>query len=278
MWSLSDTEEISDCIAGVYRSCSGRELDDDQIPAYLDALRKHDVVQVMDAIRCCHEQVKGHLAPRDIIDRIATEPGAEWWGADEAWAKCPTSEAETAAMNDEMAKAHSDATGNTSDPVAQRMAFRSIYERLVREARSAGKTPRWWMSHGTDKGQRERALRDAQLQGLLSSEAAKAMLPDGSSEDTNLKQLMDGIDERAVRSHEQMIRDIVSPLTDAPWFGHDLSSGTPPTEKQCEELAQRLQADKRKFEETWDIPGKMWDKREAIMRRQRLRDEEDRYG
>ena len=138
-----------------------------------------------DVRKALSEYVKkagaGHFAPRpaDVIEVLQGKDG--FLSADEAWAMLPMTEAETAVWTDEMSQSWGIALGliESGDLTAARMAFRSAYERLVVEARRAGKRPAWSVTLGHDRHGRETALTSAVLRGYLTaSRAAQLVEPD----------------------------------------------------------------------------------------------------
>lgn len=141
-------------------------------------LEEHDLKQVLDALKRCRREIK----PRQfclaaVIERI--EDG--YLSADEAWARLPMTEADTAVWTGEMTQAWGMVLGliESGDMTAARMAFRSAYERLVGESRRAGKRPVWSATLGHDRHGRETALSNAVLRGYLTaSRAAQLVEPD----------------------------------------------------------------------------------------------------
>lgn len=110
-------------------------------------------------------------------------------GADEAWAIALTSrnEADTVIWTRETAEAFGACQPvlATGDEVGARMAFKDAYNRLVAEARLAGKPASWTVSLGWDKHKREAALEHAQVAGLLPAPAVQALLPGPAKEEVD---------------------------------------------------------------------------------------------
>jgi hypothetical protein len=68
------------------------------------------------------------------------------------------------------------------------MAFKETYQRLVSEARSAGRQPNWMVSQGTDKADRERVILEGVRVGRLLPDYAKRLLP--HADDPQLLELL----------------------------------------------------------------------------------------
>lgn len=268
MWSASDCSEINKGLQLSYRMCSGRELAPDMQAAYVAALSEYSPEDVIAALRRCYTEHRGHLSTKDIIDRLpAKDESGDWPGANAAWAACPSSEAETVIWTTEASEAHHEATVNTDDPTAQRLAFRELYENKVKRARDAGRRPRWHQTLGTDKAGREQPLRDAERRGLISAETVRGLLPDGHSGDTELKQLMGGIEERM---GEDWIAEIIRPLTSRPDWGCDKTCGTSGDHAA---LARELQAKQKELSDKHGYEKKRLAMEAEINRRQRWRDD-----
>lgn len=121
--------------------------------------------------RCrCELRGRGSLTIAEILARIDDgRPGPE-----EAWAKIPRSEDDSAYMTDEMAEAYGVAKPllDLGDQVAARMAFRECYIRAITAARASRKPVHGWMSLGRDPHAREIAIADAVARGLIKPERA----------------------------------------------------------------------------------------------------------
>ena len=65
-------------------------------------------------------------------------------------------------------------------------AFEATYKQKVIDAKAMGESkPRWWLSMGTDKSQREEFIRESVAQGLISADAGKMHLPHLSDEEVS---------------------------------------------------------------------------------------------
>lgn len=91
-----------------------------------------------------------------------------------------TDESQTCLMNDAIMKAWSIAKPLYSEGLNydSSRAFKSAYDEAVRDQKSLGhQKPKWFLSMGTDKSQREDFIRQATSDGLIEIEYAKAQLP-----------------------------------------------------------------------------------------------------
>lgn len=118
--------------------------------------------------------------PADLIEKI--QKALEKDGrptADEAFAIAVQMDDEytTVVTNDEISQAWAVAREIMPDRTGARMAFRSAYERLVSQSRSANKPVQWFASLGHDTQGREAALMQAAQQGRLPMNQVKALLP-----------------------------------------------------------------------------------------------------
>ena len=147
----------------------GHEIKPSVALAIAVALIEYDPAQVEAALRKCQRELTGKVTLAAILDRM--ENGHV--GADEAWALCPRSEAETVVWTDEIAEAFESSRSLLErDPVAARMAFRDAYGRAVSAARSERRPANWLVSLGHDRGGRIAPLRRAVALGRLAAEDA----------------------------------------------------------------------------------------------------------
>lgn len=117
--------------------------------------------------------------PADLIEKI--QKALEKDGrptADEAFAIAVQMDDEhaTVVTNDEISQAWAVAREIMPDRTGARMAFRSAYERLVSESRSANKPVKWFASLGHDKQGREGPLKQAAQLGRLSINQVRPLL------------------------------------------------------------------------------------------------------
>lgn len=117
----------------------------------------------------------------DIVELCNAQVGGCWLGADEAWALMPKSESESAMLTSEMAQALAESSG-AGDIVAQRMAFKDAYGRLVEKAKIEGRSPCWFPSFGDDKVGAVNMLARAVQMGLVPIERAIEYRPEHATE------------------------------------------------------------------------------------------------
>jgi hypothetical protein len=163
-----NTDELARAVV-VTGEVIGHEVTSAAATAIALALRDYAPDQVESALRKCQRELTGKLTLAAILDRM--ENGHV--GADEAWALCPRSEAETVVWTDEIAEAFESARSLImSDIIAARMAFRDAYGRAVSAARSERRPANWLVSLGHDRGGRIAPLRRAVALGRLAAEDA----------------------------------------------------------------------------------------------------------
>lgn len=130
--------------------------------------------QVAKALQRCKREISGRLTLAAVLSRI--DDGHV--GAEEAWALCPRSEAETVVWTDQICEAFEAARGllAAGDEVAARMAFRESYVAALRTAREAREQAKWWPSMGHDKAGAVAPLQRAQSLGRLESSHVTKLL------------------------------------------------------------------------------------------------------
>jgi hypothetical protein len=153
----------------------GTELSPRAAEAMAHELASYPHEGVVSALRKCTREVNGKLTLAAIIARI--DDGHI--GADQAWAMCPTDEAQTVVWTDEMAEAFGVVRRmlDDGDKTAARMAFRDTYNRLVQQARDSRSGARWSVSLGHDANGRERPVLEAVRLGRIPAEHAQRYLP-----------------------------------------------------------------------------------------------------
>jgi hypothetical protein len=133
--------------------------------------------KVLAALHRCRMEVKSFLTPAHVFERISDDRP----GADEAWSigLRGRDESETVVTTPEILEAMSAARPvlEMGDEVGARMAFKDTYNRLVAEARVAGRQIQWVATLGWDMAKRATSLREAVNAGLLPAPAVAAMLP-----------------------------------------------------------------------------------------------------
>lgn len=164
---------------------TGLSLDDDEVAYYLQKLKGRmngeEIVMALD-----------DLAEKNRKPTLSAVFGYEKGGFDDAetaYAKAIasiTDEGKTCLMNDAIMQAWSFAQPLYEEGMnydASR-AFKTAYEEAVRNQKSAGnQKPKWFLSMGTDKTQREEFIRQAAADGLIEVDYAKAQLPHLTTEE-----------------------------------------------------------------------------------------------
>jgi hypothetical protein len=134
----------------------------------LEHLAENDL---LESLRRCRRELKRFPTVADIIERLPNSfPGAE-----EAWARCPKSDAESVAWTDQMREAYAlvDDMIYTGQLVEARMAFKEKYKQLVCQAIAHNQKPNWSISLGEAKPGREIAMK--QLKELAASHNKKRL-------------------------------------------------------------------------------------------------------
>lgn len=152
---------------------------------FFRALVHYDLAAVRKAFDAhVADPVRGRFVPvpADLIAQIQGRAADDKRpGADEAWsiALGAADEAKTIVWTDEVAQAWQAARVvlDGGDKVGARMAFRDTYERLVAEARKAGKPVTWSASLGQNPAERDEALMLAHAAGLLPAPEKLVQLP-----------------------------------------------------------------------------------------------------
>lgn len=152
----------------------------EKIDMWMRALSKFPPGSVMRAtenhLQTC--RFKPQLA--DIVAGCKALVGGEWLGAEEAWARMPKSEMDSAMLTDEIAQAIAIVAPMMAngDYIAARMAFKDAYTRLVDQAKIDGRAPVYFPSFGTDKAGAATMLANAVRAGQLTFERAAEVKPE----------------------------------------------------------------------------------------------------
>lgn len=154
---------------------TGTELSKLALAAMVEDLTAYPLERAVHAIRRARREVT-RLTLAAIIERV--EHGDGHPGADEAWAMCPLTEADSAVWTEQMARAYAVAAPLLkTDRIGARMAFKDAYAREVDQARLDRTPIAWRVTLGTDVARRETAIAEAVTRGRLSIEHARAYLP-----------------------------------------------------------------------------------------------------
>lgn len=175
MHSAAPTPELLMAIAVTAEAC-GRTFSEAAARQFATDLSAYPQDKVLIALHRCRMEVKTYLTPAHVFERISDDR----LGSDEAWSigLRGRDESETVITTPEILEAMSAARPvlEMGDEVGARMAFKDTYNRLVAEARVAGRPIHWIPTLGWDLGKRQAALREAVSAGLLPAPKAEAML------------------------------------------------------------------------------------------------------
>lgn len=151
-------------LLGVAAEVTGMTLSEAAATAILAELAAYPQRNVCKALERCMRELRGRITLADILERVFDYPTA-----DEAWAKCPRSEADTVVWTAEAAAAYGCAASliESGDLVAARRAFIEAYGSHVREAVRNRKPPKYTISLGYDKTMRRDVISRAIEDGVL---------------------------------------------------------------------------------------------------------------
>lgn len=173
----SNRDKVIEIIAGLAEYYD-KTLSRSQMLMYVEDLAHWDAGFLAAAVRKYRREPKNVFfpLPAKLIEVMVAEDGRP--GPEEAWAMVPKHEHESIVWTDEIAGAWGVANQIEGDSVAQRMAFREVYQRLVSEARAEGRPAKWTPSLGRDPMFREMALRHAVEKGRITIEYAQQIGPE----------------------------------------------------------------------------------------------------
>ena len=149
---------------------------------FFRALRAHPFTAVRAAFDAhVSDPQRGRFVPvpADLLAQLQAVAASDGrLGAEEAWAVALSGrhEADTVVWTDELAQAWAIAkVVHESDEVGGRMAFRDAYDRLVAEARAAGRPVEWRVFEGFDAGRRADAVKAAIAIGRIPAGAQERL-------------------------------------------------------------------------------------------------------
>lgn len=205
--------EIAKALAVMAKLMPGGErIDEDSGDFLINALSDYDQEAVLKSLRRCFKELKFFPTVSEIIDRIDDgRPGTE-----EAWALAPKHDDSAAYLNDEIMgawKSANDLLREGGDMIAARMTFKEVYERVVKENRSSGKVPKWFLSRASGRGSEvsnQAAMRDAIEKKRISIQSVLALLPDFTLSTTENKLI--GISKPQVGNIQNLISSTMKKL------------------------------------------------------------------
>ena len=160
-----------------------KKIQRERVSVYWDALKHRDLTDIKTALnRHIQDADRGRFfpLPADVAAQLPKELDP-WLSANEAWAACPKSESDSAALCHEISSALCVAQDlmDMGDMIAARMAFIEHYNRLVESAKSIGEKPKWFPSYGFDKETRYLADRKVvEYRNLALPSGQKLALPE----------------------------------------------------------------------------------------------------
>lgn len=164
---------------GATAQVMGQQVTDDALLLMADDLEGYTEQEIVNALKAVRRQ-RARFSIALIIDYIAQNDGRP--SADQAWAKMPKDECESAVITDEMAGAWSVACEQYADGdnIGAQISFKREYQRFVDESRLIGNKVNWFPSLGYSETGRDEVLLEGvknkqlgfeQVKGLISSYA-----------------------------------------------------------------------------------------------------------
>lgn len=171
--NAAELEALLEAIA-VTAELTGTTFSQGAARVFAEDLMRYPSQAVMTALHRCRREVRGRLVLADVILRM--EDGRP--GVEEAWSLVPHSESDSVVWCQEMANAYGVCLPllETGDTVGARMAFKEAYTAELLKARSDGVPAKFWVSNGTDKAGRVKALQVAAERNRISRSGAAAMI------------------------------------------------------------------------------------------------------
>lgn len=176
-FSISDADfaRLMAEVAATY----GRALNAGLLTTYRRILGEYSLEVLQQAIDAhLSDQDAGRFFPTPA-HLLAKIPGRAWLSADEAWAVCLKSldEWATVVVSDVIMSARAIALPilESGDKIGARMAFREAYDRILADR---GGQQGWYISLGYDKSSREEVALQAVQAGMITMDAAIALVPD----------------------------------------------------------------------------------------------------
>lgn len=178
------TSELIEDIASTAEVCGGSKWSAAAVRIACDHLRQFSEPAIRQSLLRCQQEVKGTLALADIIARMPDGRPLP----DVAWSQVSGPESETFVTTDEAMEAWAAARPllAAGDEVAARMAFLARYREMCALGRTTGRTPKPYVSVGSDRSRAETVIKDAVARGILEAtggvllQASVLKLADGS--------------------------------------------------------------------------------------------------
>jgi hypothetical protein len=192
-------------------SLHSKSLTADARSLFFAALGKYSLGDVRKAFSAhISDPQRGQFPPKpaDLIAHMVGDQSKDGRpDANEAWAIAVRSrdEADTVCWTQEMAEAFGTASSISGDEFGARNAFASKYNRLVEDARAAGRPVTWFMSYGHDASRREAVALEAVRAGHLQLEHVRKALPQLESPDYS-------VDPHLVQQNLARLRQIAAQI------------------------------------------------------------------
>jgi hypothetical protein len=201
---------------------------DGQKAIFFRALREYSLAAVRQAFDShMRDPQRGRFAPvpADIVAQIEGDRADDGRpGPEEAWAVASAArdENQTIVWTPETAQAWDQARilVANGDDVGARMAFKEVYQRLVAEARAAGRKLTWEASLGHDIKQRDEALAKAHAFRQLPApqKYVELMAPDHALSASNSR-MPEGVRIKLARLREKLVAKQQDDEDKPPQFG-----------------------------------------------------------
>lgn len=178
MLTEHDKKDFANIIKGA-GEIYGKEPTQNVMRMFWAALLPYDIAQIEAAFTMHVKTSRFMPTIAEVIDRIESlNPASQRLNADEAWAKCPKSEDESAIMTEEMLGAWSIVAKlyEEEGPIPARRAFVDAYNRLCEESRAMSKPVRYVISQGWDKAKLSAVIQEGLRLGHITQQDASPYL------------------------------------------------------------------------------------------------------
>lgn len=172
-------EEIARAIALLQTEYDIKPFTDDRAEMWMNALCDFAPGSVLKSAQNYMRTNKFKPQLADIVQGCEALTPLAWLDAEEAWARLPKSEADSAMLTSELAEAWAVAKQFIPhDMVSARMSFKGTYGRLVAKAHMEFRRPKYFPSFGSEKSQQGTMLAQAVKDGLIQLQVALDVKPE----------------------------------------------------------------------------------------------------
>ena len=167
---------------GATAQVMGQQVTDDALLLMADDLEGYAEQEIVDALKVVRRQ-RARFSIALVLEYISQNDGRP--SADQAWAKMPKDEYESAVLTDEMAKAWSVASEQyeNGDKTRAQIAFKREYQRLVDDARLNGDKINWFPSLGYSESGRDDVLIEAYKNNQITIGHVKRLITSSAVEE-----------------------------------------------------------------------------------------------